>query len=195
MPLRGRRRSTREKHEAPRVLGIAAAVAKWSRLMVRNHVRERETWHGIRQRCYNPNNTSYKNYGGRGIKVCDQWRGSFKQFYADMGDCPDGMEIDRIDNDGNYEPGNCRWVFYRDNLRNRRNNRHLIIDGRKMTVADWAIHFRCTHSVLNHAKIKHGWKDDVNYRSADLANALQKLSAPRRLVGSCWRIIDDQQRD
>lgn len=75
------------------------------------------TWEGIKQRCNNPNASDYKNYGGRGIKVCDKWL-DFKNFYSDMGDRPKGLEIDRIDNDGDYTPENCRWITHKDNCRN-----------------------------------------------------------------------------
>ena len=76
-------------------------------------------WHSMKQRCLNPNNTNYKNYGGRGIKVCNRWL-EFKNFYKDMGDRPEGKELDRINNDGNYEPSNCRWITHIENNRNKR---------------------------------------------------------------------------
>lgn len=71
--------------------------------------REHNIWVKMVQRCTNPNDVGYKNYGGRGIQVCDRWHNSFEAFYADMGPS-NGLSIDRRDNDGNYEPGNCRWT-------------------------------------------------------------------------------------
>jgi hypothetical protein len=79
-------------------------------------------WHEMIQRCNNPNHQSFKNYGGRGIKVCDRWLESFQIFVADMGEPPDGMTLDRINNDGNYEPDNCRWATRAVQNRNQRRN-------------------------------------------------------------------------
>lgn len=78
-----------------------------------------KTWKRMKDRCSNPNNKNYKYYGGRGIKVCDRWVNSFENFYEDMGDKPKGLVIDRINNDGNYEPNNCRWVTITENNRNK----------------------------------------------------------------------------
>jgi hypothetical protein len=71
-------------------------------------------WVGIKSRCYNPKVRIYKYYGGRGIKMCERWL-DFQNFYIDMGDRPSGLQLDRINNDGNYEPGNCRWVTAKEN--------------------------------------------------------------------------------
>lgn len=72
------------------------------------------------KRCYDPRSNGYERWGGRGIAVCDSWRESFANFLADMGERPEGMTLDRIDNDRNYEPDNCRWATWSEQRRNQR---------------------------------------------------------------------------
>lgn len=78
-------------------------------------------WHSMKYRCQNPNHKNYKDYGGRGIRVCDAWQ-DFSNFYADMGNRPEGLTLDRINNDGNYEPENCKWSTQREQSMNTRFN-------------------------------------------------------------------------
>ena len=96
-----------------------------------------EIWKGIRSRCLCANDTSYKRYGGRGISVCKRWN-SFKHFLTDMGERPSGKWIGRIDNDGNYEPSNCRWETIEQQQNNRRNNHVITFRGQSKTIAQWS---------------------------------------------------------
>lgn len=79
-------------------------------------------WASMKARCDNPTQTSYRYYGGRGITYCDRWR-NFPQFLADMGECPPGLTLERIDVDGHYAPGNCTWIPRAEQNRNKRNSR------------------------------------------------------------------------
>lgn len=100
---------------------------------------EYRVWTGVIKRCENPRMESYPRYGGRGIRVCPAWRVSFIAFLRDMGPRPSPKHsLDRINNDGNYEPGNCRWATPEEQMRNTSDNRLLTWRGETHTVTEWA---------------------------------------------------------
>lgn len=111
--------------------------------------KEYRAWQDMRRRCNNPTRPQYPRYGGRGIKVCDRWNTSFADFYADVGPAPDKSYIlDRIDNDGNYEPGNVKWSTPKDSTNNREVTRHVIVNGSPVPVEVAATLLGCTGSAL-----------------------------------------------
>ena len=128
------------------------------------HTRVYNVWLCLIQRCTNPLNPAYGNYGGRGIQVCDKWR-DFPSFYADMGDVPEGMQIDRIDVNGNYEPGNCRWLNKKGQARNKRTTRILTYQGKSQSLADWSEELGINYFVL-HSRLRRGWSDERTLSTA-----------------------------
>ena len=110
----------------------------------------------MKARCGNPKNSEYRNYGGRGVSVCVRWR-SFEKFRADMGRLfYSGAQLDRINNNGNYEPGNCRWLRHRAQQRNKRTNHMLMINGVSKTIVEWAEESGLkANTVLT--RIRRGW--------------------------------------
>jgi len=99
--------------------------------------REHRIWLALRARCTNPNNPAFKNYGGRGITVCTQWAKNYQCFLDDMGRAPEGMWLDRIDNNKGYSPENCRWATVREQQNNRRSNRNITVAGKTRTLQQW----------------------------------------------------------
>lgn len=99
--------------------------------------RVHRAWVSMRSRCSDPKVPSYKDYGGRGIGVCESWN-TFEGFYADMGDVPVGMSLERIDNSKGYSPENCRWASMEEQNNNRRNNLILQFQGRIQSLTRWA---------------------------------------------------------
>lgn len=116
-------------------------------------------WLKMRHRCSIPSIMQYKDYGGHGIRVCDRWREDFWAFVADMGERPPGATIERIDNDGNYEPANCRWATRREQCNNKRNNRLLTFRGETLTMSEIARKYGLTvHNVYQ--RLRAGWPID-----------------------------------
>lgn len=115
-----------------------------------SHTKLYRVWNGMKQRCGNPNNKSYPDYGGRGIKVCDAWQ-SFDAFqtWAWSHGYGEGVEIDRIDNDGDYCPENCRWIDRVGNARNKSNNKLISYNGEEKTLSEWAAYFGVNYKNLS----------------------------------------------
>lgn len=117
---------------------------------------EYRTWSGILSRCLNKSNPGYKRYGGRGIIVCERWMDSFSNFLLDMGRKPIGCSIDRIDNDGNYEPSNCRWSNSKEQSNNTSANHIIEFNGTKKTIQQWAEYYGMNHYTLRR-RIRENW--------------------------------------
>lgn len=130
-----------------------------------------EMWQGMKARCYNPNNKEYHNYGARGIKVCEEWHASaiFGEWAMSHG-YEKGLQLDRVDNNGDYCPENCRWVTPQVNANNRRNNVFVTIDGITDTVAN-----TCRRYGLNSRLVeKYKRRKSVSYEDAILFRIAQK---------------------
>jgi len=108
-----------------------------------SHSREWNAWTNARSRCHNPNNPRFRDYGARGIQMCPEWRSSFAAFYAYVGPCPPRLTLDRINNDGNYEPGNVRWATRAQQARNKRNVRVRIAQPGNAQPEDSAVLAAC----------------------------------------------------
>lgn len=122
------------------------------------YVRTREytVWLGLKQRCYNEKEISYPNYGARGIKVCDRWLNSFENFLGDMGLCPEGFSIERMDYNGDYCPENCKWATRSEQANNTRANRVISYNGEKKNLGQWAKEYGIDSLVL-FKRLKRGW--------------------------------------
>lgn len=125
-------------------------------------------WHSMRNRCYNPNYGAYPAYGARGITVCDRWRDNILAFAEDMGPRPENTTLDRIDPNGNYEPGNCRWATHAQQARNRRNSLKTP-DGQPLK--DFAEAEGISYQRLRAYHVRHG---------LPFAEAVEKTRRPRK---------------
>ena len=115
-------------------------------------------WAAMRGRCNNPNTHYYADYGGRGISIAQEWS-TFERFYADMGPRPKGCSLDRIDVDGNYTPGNCRWATAKTQGRNKRKTVLMTARGRTQSLSDWADETGMLPITLYKRHIS-GWSDE-----------------------------------
>jgi len=136
--------------------------------------REHNSWKQLRQRCNNPKDPSYHRYGGRGIKVCERW-GSFENFLQDMGQCPEGKKsIDRVDNNGDYEPLNCRWATNKEQSQNRRTNSLIEFRGEVKCISQWAEEIGIQKATIR-ARLQKGWTVE------------KTLTAPARTYSKCLK--------
>ena len=115
-----------------------------------------KVWLQMRDRCKNKANKSYKNYGGRGITICKRWD-NFAKFYIDMGECPKGLTLERIDNDGNYEPSNCKWSTRTEQNNNSRINVIIEYKGQRLTMAEWARLIGIKYNTLLYRLRRYNW--------------------------------------
>lgn len=114
-------------------------------------------WAAAKGRCISKTHKQYPDYGGRGITMCESWKNDFDAFHMWMGDKPPGKSLDRIDNNGNYEPGNCRWATGKEQCRNQRRNRLLTINGVTKCLADWAEETGINPTSLS-GRLRKGWE-------------------------------------
>lgn len=126
---------------------------------VKKYTRTYRAWRKMRDRCYDDTRDNFHCHGGRGIKVCQRWQGQdgFVNFLIDLGECPNGMTLERIDNDDNYKPGNCRWATMHDQSRNKRNNVMLSLNGKTQCLTDWAWEYKISVSSLWYRLFRHKW--------------------------------------
>jgi len=133
---------------------------------------EYKSWCGMKERCYNKNNSSYPDWGGRGIIVCDRWLNSFENFLLDMGNKPSNKHsLDRVDNSGNYEPLNCRWAVKKQQQNNTRYNKMITYNGKTQSLAMWCDELNLKYGTIQ-VRMWNGW-------TAEEAFTLPKFTAIR----------------
>lgn len=120
-----------------------------------SRTRTYSSWSAMISRCTDPAATHFERYGGRGIKICERWR-TFENFLADLGERPEGKSLDRIDNDGNYEPGNCRWATNREQSLNRSDSRYIEFNGLRKRRSEWAEEYGIHPETLR-CRLRKGW--------------------------------------
>ena len=123
----------------------------------RTRTREWFAWRGAKDRCFNSNTEHYKNYGARGISMCDRWVNSFEAFFEDMGPCPPGLTLERKDVNGEYGPSNCVWATPKQQVRNRRSTVRVEYAGNEIALADLADRFNLPYRLVYERVVRSGW--------------------------------------
>lgn len=123
------------------------------------HTKLYEVWKTIKQRCLNPKNHAYHNYGGRGITICDDWKNNYTLFYqwSILNGYKEGLSIDRINVNGNYEPSNCRWVTNQVQANNTRSNRYITINNVTKTLAEWCRFYNISYRLVVNREKRLKW--------------------------------------
>lgn len=137
-----------------------------------------QTWKGMLDRCRNPNNEHFSDYGGRGILVCPEWETNFERFLSDVGPKPSALHtLDRMDTDGPYSPSNCRWATRVEQARNRRNGVYVEHGGVRMLLIEWCEKFGCDYYRARARIFDCGWPFEL------------ALFAPKGTILKKWRQI------
>lgn len=145
--------------------GASTSCGCYNREIITTHGRSKtnlhQVWANFKDRCLNPNSKMWPLYGGRGIAVCDEWRDSYEAFeeWALANGYKKGLSLDRIDNDGNYEPSNCRWATSKQQCRNRSTNYILTVNGESHCISEWA-EIVGTSPLTIHTRKRRGWTDE-----------------------------------
>jgi hypothetical protein len=134
-------------------------MGRRQRIHGRSFSREHKAWCSAKERCHTPTHAQFASYGDRGISVCPEWRNDFLAFFAYIGQCPDGHSLDRINNDGNYEPGNVRWATRTEQQRNRRTNHLITHNGVTACITEWAHRLGVPRNRLVE-RFRHGWSTE-----------------------------------
>lgn len=114
------------------------------------------SWRAMKRRCLDVRHPFYKNYGAKGITVCERWM-DFRNFYEDMGDRPEGTTLDRLDNKMGYYKANCRWATKKQQIANRSNSKYFLIDGEKKTMTEWANVYKVNPRLIHSRVTRLGW--------------------------------------
>ena len=161
-----------------------------------------KTWVQMKMRCYNPNHASYYNYGGRGIKVCDEWNGehSFSVFceWAIGAGYKEGLSLDRIDNEKDYYPENCRWVTRAFQERNKRNTFYAEYNGLQIPIAELCEELNIPSQTVYHRIIR-GWKFEsavttpIKYRSKEREKSFRSAVSVQEMEMAIKRVLNTQK--